>query len=249
MRKLALALLLTLAALPARAGFVHVAVAANFTQAAQEIARAFKAASGHDAVLSFGASGALYAQITQGAPYEVLLSADEERPQQAVAAGLALSETRFTYAIGRLALWSRDGRAAQGEAALRAGGSGKIAIAIANPASAPYGGAAIETLKALKLYDDLSPRLVQGASIAQTFQFAETGNAELAFVALAQVIGRSEGSRWLVPASLHRPILQDAVLLKTGAANEAARAFLAFLRSPQARAIIERFGYATGTTN
>ena len=247
MRKLALALLLTLAALPARAGFVHVAVAANFTQAAQEIARAFKAASGHDAVLSFGASGALYAQITQGAPYEVLLSADEERPQQAVAAGLALSETRFTYAIGRLALWSRDGRAAQGEVALRGGGSGKIAIA--NPASAPYGGAAIETLKALKLFDDLSPRLVQGASIAQTFQFAETGNAELAFVALAQVIGRGDGSRWLVPASLHRPILQDAVLLKTGAANEAARAFLAFLRGPQARAIIERYGYEAGAAS
>ena len=247
MRKLALALLLTMAALPARAGSTHVAVAANFTQAAQEIARAFKAASGHDAVLSFGASGALYAQITQGAPYEVLLSADEERPQQAVAAGLALSETRFTYAIGRLALWSRDGRAAQGEVALRGGGSGKIAIA--NPASAPYGGAAIETLKALKLFDDLSPRLVQGASIAQTFQFAETGNAELAFVALAQVIGRGDGSRWLVPASLHRPILQDAVLLKTGAANEAARAFLAFLRGPQARAIIERYGYEAGAAS
>ena len=247
MRILALALTLALAALLARAGSTHVAVAANFTQAAQEIARAFKAASGHDAVLSFGASGALYAQITQGAPYEVLLSADEERPRQAVAAGLALGETRFTYAIGRLALWSRDGRAAQGEAALRAGGSGKIAIA--NPASAPYGGAAIETLKALRLYEDLSPRLVQGASIAQTFQFAETGNAELAFVALAQVIGRSEGSRWLVPATLHRPILQDAVLLKTGAGKEPSLAFLAFLRGPQARAIIERYGYEAGAAN
>ena len=247
MRKLAVVFLLTLAALPAQAGSAHVAVAANFTQAAQEIARAFKAASGHEAVLSFGASGALYAQITQGAPYEVLLSADEERPRQAVAAGLALGETRFTYAIGRLALWSRDGRAAQGEAALRAGGSGKIAIA--NPASAPYGGAAIETLKALRLYEDLSPRLVQGASIAQTFQFAETGNAELAFVALAQVIGRSEGSRWLVPATLHRPILQDAVLLKTGAGKEPSLAFLAFLRGPQARAIIERYGYEAGAAN
>ena len=247
MRILAIALTMTLAALPARAGSVHVAVAANFTQAAQEIARAFKAASGHDAVLSFGASGALYAQITQGAPYEVLLSADEERPRQSVAAGLALGETRFTYAIGRLALWSRDTRAAQGEAALRAGGPGKIAIA--NPASAPYGGAAIETLKALRLFDDLSPRLVQGASIAQTFQFAETGNAELAFVALSQVIGRSDGSRWLVPQSMHKPILQDAVLLKTGVANDAARAFLAFLKGPQARAIIERHGYEAGAAN
>ena len=247
MRILALALTLTLAAPPAQAGSTHVAVAANFTQAAQEIARAFKAASGHDAVLSFGASGALYAQITQGAPYEVLLSADEERPRQAVAAGLTLGETRFTYAIGRLALWSRDGRASQGEAALRLGGSGKIAIA--NPASAPYGGAAIETLKALKLFDDLSPRLVQGASIAQTFQFAQTGNAELAFVALSQVISRSDGSRWLVPASLHKPILQDAVLLKAGAQKEAARAFLAFLRGSQARAIIERHGYEAGVAN
>ena len=132
---------------------------------------------------------------------------------------------------------------------LRCGRGGPGKIAIANPASAPYGGAAIETLKSLKLFDDLSPRLVQGASIAQTFQFAQTGNAELAFVALSQVITRSDGSRWLVPASLHKPILQDAVLLKTGAQKEAARAFLAFLRGPQARAIIERHGYEAGAAN
>ena len=247
MRIFALALALILTALPARAGSAHVAVEANFTQAAQDIASAFKVATGHEVVLSFGASGALYAQITQGAPFEILLSADQERPAQAVAAGLAAGETRFTYAIGKLVLWSRDGRAAQGEAALRAGGWGKLALA--NPASAPYGGAAIETLQSLKLYNELAPKIVQGASIAQTFQFAQTGNADLAFVALSQVIDRLEGGRWLVPQSLHKPILQDAVLLKAGAANEAATAFMTFLKGPQARAIIERRGYEAGAAN
>ncbi len=230
-------------ALPARAGSTHVAVAANFTETATTLAAAFKAATGHEAVLSFGASGALFMQITQGAPYEVLLSADQDRPRQAVETGLGLDETRVTYAIGALVLWSRDGRATLGDVALRSGNFRNLAIA--NPASAPYGGAAIETLQALKLYDALAPKIVQGASIAQTFQFAETGNAELAFVALSQVINRADGGRWLVPQSLYKPILQDAVLLKPGAANEAARAFMAFLKGPQARALIERQGYET----
>ncbi len=247
MRSFALALTLVLTwaltALPARAGSTHVAVAANFTETATTIAAAFKAATGHEAVLSFGASGALFMQITQGAPYEVFLSADEDWPRQAVEAGLALGDTRFTYAIGTLVLWSRDGRATLGAAALRAGSFRKLAIA--NPASAPYGQAALETIKALKLDTALTPKLVQGASIAQTFQFAETGNAELAFVALSQVINRTEGGRWVVPQSLHKPILQDAVLLKAGEGNEAARAFMAFLKGPDARSLIERQGYET----
>jgi molybdate transport system substrate-binding protein len=243
MRSFALAVTLALMILPARAGSTHVAVAANFTEAATGVAAAFKAATGHEAVLSFGASGALYAQITQGAPYEILLSADQEWPGKAVAAGLALDGTRFTYALGRLVLWSRDGRATRGDDALRAGDFRKLAIA--NPVAAPYGGAAVETLQALQLYDALAPKIVQGASIAQTFQFAETGNAELAFVALSQVINRTEGGRWLVPQSLYKPILQDAVLLKTGETNEAARAFMAFLKGPVARSLIARQGYET----
>ena len=243
MRRIAFAFILVLAALPAQAGSTHVAVAANFTEAANGIAAAFKSATGHEAVLSFGASGALYAQITQGAPYDILLSADQDRPRQAVEAGLASPDARFTYAIGKLALWSRDGRATLGEAALRAGDFNKLAIA--NPAAAPYGEAAIETLKALKLYDALSGKVVQGASIAQTFQFAETGNAELAFVALSQIVKRTEGGRWLAPQALYKPILQDAVLLKKGEANEAAKAFISFLKGDEARRLIEAQGYET----
>jgi molybdate transport system substrate-binding protein len=243
MRRTLLALLLMLLALPARAGSTNVAVAANFTETATAIAAAFKAATGHEAVLSFGASGALYAQITQGAPFDILLSADQERVRQTEEAGLAVPETRFTYAVGRLVLWSRDGRATLGDAALKAGGFRKLAIA--NPASAPYGGAAIETLRALKLYDGMKAKIVQGASIAQTFQFAATGNADMAFVALSQVISRTEGGRWLVPQTLHKPILQDAVLLRTGEANAAAKAFMAFLKGDDARFFIERQGYET----
>ena len=191
--------------------------------------------------MSFGASGALYAQITLGAPFDILLSADQERPRQLEEAGLTVPQTRFTYAVGALTLWSRDGRATLGEAALKSSAVRKLAIA--NPASAPYGEAAIETLQALKLYDGLKTKIVQGASIAQTFQFAETGNADMAFISLSQVINRGDGGRWLVPQMLYKPILQDAVLLKTGEANEAAKAFMAFLKSDAARFIIERQGY------
>jgi len=243
MRRILFAFLLTLCALPARAGSTTVAVAANFNEAATAIAAAFKAATRHEAVLSFGASGALHAQITQGAPFDVFLSADQERPRQAEEAGLAVPGARFTYAVGTLVLWSRDGRATLGDAALKAAGLRKLAIA--NPAAAPYGEAAIDTLQALNLYDSLKGKIVQGASIAQTFQFAETGNADMAFVALSQVINRTDGGRWLVPENLYRPILQDAVLLKAGEANEAAKAFLAFLKSDDARFIIQRLGYET----
>ncbi|TCT06799.1 molybdate ABC transporter substrate-binding protein [Aquabacter spiritensis] len=241
-----LALALLLAGRPAAADQTHVAVAANFTGAAKEIAAAFAQKTGHEAVLSFGASGQFYAQITQGAPFQVFLSADEERPRKLVADGLAPAESRFTYAIGKLVLWSRTAGLVTGEATLRSGSFAKIAIA--NPAAAPYGAAAIETMKAVKLYEMLQPKIVQGNSIAQTFQFADTGNAELGFVALSQVIDAA-GSRWVVPQDLYTPIRQDAVLLAKGVDSAAAEAFLVFLRSPEARAIIERYGYAFGASS
>ncbi|MFY9735009.1 MAG: molybdate ABC transporter substrate-binding protein [Rhodoplanes sp.] len=225
----------------AHAGETNVAVAANFTDAAKEIAATFKAKTGHQAVLSFGSSGQLYTQITQGAPFQIMLSADDERPTKLVADGLAVADSRFTYAIGKLALWSKTKDYVKGEETLKAGAFAKLAIA--NPTAAPYGAAAIDTLKALKLYEALQPKIVQGNNIAQTFQFIDTGNAELGFVALSQLAGEPAGSRWVVPQTLYTPIRQDAVLLKKGAGNEAAAAFLAFLKGPEARAIIEKFGY------
>jgi molybdate transport system substrate-binding protein len=234
-----------LAAPAAIAGTVHVAVAANFTEPAKEIAAAFKAASGHDAVLSFGASGPFQAQITQGAPFEVFLSADAERPKKLVDDGFALASNRFTYAIGKLVLWSAEPGFVQGAQTLQAGAFSKLAIA--NPAAAPYGVAALETLKALKLGDSLQSKIVMGESITQAQQFIETRNAELGFIALSQLAGLSSGSRWLVPQELYSEIRQDAVLLKTGATNEAASAFLLFLKGPAARAVIERYGYALAT--
>lgn len=240
MRFLTLAAALLLSG-TAAAAETNVAVAANFTDAAKEIAAAFKARTGHDAVLSFGSSGQLYTQITQDAPFQILLSADDERPRKAIEDGLGVADSRFTYAIGKLVLWSRQPGLVTGEATLKTGGFAKLSIA--NPAGAPYGTAAIETLKALGLQEALQPRIVQGNSIAQAFQFVDTGNAELGFVALSQLAGNPGGSRWLVPQALYTPIRQDAVLLKKGASNEAATGFMAFLKGPEARAIIEKFGY------
>ena len=232
-----------LAAGAATASEVRVAVAANFTEPAREIARGFEAATGHRAVLSFGSSGQFYAQIANGAPFEVFLSADVERPQKAEAEGLAVPGTRFTYATGRLVLWSRTPGLVKGQATLARGGFERLAIA--DPRTAPYGLAAVETLRSLGLYDRLSGKLVQGASIAQAYQFASTGAAEVGFVALSQVAKTRGGSRWIVPAHLHSPIAQQAVLLKPGADDPAARAFLAYLKGPQARAVIRRYGYET----
>lgn len=230
----------------AAAAETKVAVAANFTEAAREIAAAFKAKTGDEAVLSFGSSGQFYTQITQDAPFEIMLSADDARPKKLVADGLAVADSRFTYAIGKLVLWSRADGLVEGEETLRAGRFGKISLA--NPAAAPYGAAAVETLKALKLYEALQPKIVQGNSIAQAFQFVDTGNAELGFVALSQVI-KAAGSRWVVPQDLYTPIRQDAVLLKTGADSDTAKAFLTFLKGPEARAIIEKYGYASGASS
>jgi molybdate transport system substrate-binding protein len=236
------ALLALFAATPAFAGDTNVAVAANFTDAAKEIASAFKAKSGHDAILSFGSSGQLYTQITQDAPFQILLSADDERPKKLVEEGLGVADSRFTYAIGKLVLWSKSADLVKGEETLKTHGFTKLSIA--NPAAAPYGAAAIETLKALNLYDTLQPKIVQGNSIAQAFQFIDSANAELGFIALSQLGGNNGGSRWLVPQTLYTPIRQDAVLLKKGASNPAATEFLAFLKGADGRAIIEKFGYA-----
>jgi molybdate transport system substrate-binding protein len=244
---LGLAVCATAVAPPAIAADINVAVAANFTEPAKEIAALFERKTGKKVVFSFGASGQFYTQITQDAPFQVFLSADQERPEKAVNEGFAVPGSRFTYAVGKLVLWSRDPHLVKGESTLKDGAFTKIAIA--NPVAAPYGTAAIETMKALHVYDALQPKIVQGNSIAQTFQFIDTGNAELGFVALSQVIERKEGSRWLVPGNLYSPIKQDAVLLKKGADVEAAKAFLEFLKGPEAAAIETKFGYGTPETN
>ena len=226
----------------ALAAQTQVAVAANFSEPAKEIAAAFKAASGHTAILSFGSSGQFYAQIAHGAPFEVFLSADAERPLKAEREGLAAPRTRFTYAVGRLVLYSKTPGLVDGAGAVLATGRFNK-LAIADPASAPYGAAAVQTLRKLGVYDAVKPRIVTGGSIAQAYQFVATGAADLGFVALSQVIGEPGGSRWIVPAADHAPIDQQAVLLKTGKDNPAAKAFLGFLKGPAAAAIIRKYGY------
>jgi len=231
-----------LAATPVLAADTQVAVAANFTEPAKAIAAAFKAETGHTATLSFGSSGQFYTQMAHGAPYEVFLSADAERPEKAEQEGLSVPGTRFTYAVGRLVLYSKTpGLVDAKGAVLKSDRFAKLAIA--DPTAAPYGEAAVETMRKLKVYDALAPRIVRGSSITQTYQYVATGNAELGFVALSQVIDEPGGSRWLVPAADHAPIQQQAVLLRTGEKNPAARAFLTFLKSPTAIGIIKRYGY------
>ncbi|WP_036171370.1 molybdate ABC transporter substrate-binding protein [Massilia sp. 9096] len=230
----------------AQADEVQVAVAANFTAPMQRIAAQFEHDTGHKAVLAFGATGKFYAQIQNGAPFEVLLAADDETPAKLEQAGQTARGIRFTYAIGKLVLWSaKDGYVDPNGAVLRAGHFAHLAIG--NPKTAPYGAAAVETLKTLNLMDRLQSKLVQGENISQAQQFVSTGNAELGFVALSQVWhdGKlSSGSAWIVPSNLYSPIRQDAVILKKGEANPAARALTTYLRSDKARAIIRSFGYA-----
>jgi molybdate transport system substrate-binding protein len=230
-------------AFPANAATCNVAVAANFTAPAREIAQVFETRTGHKAMLSFGATGQFYAQITQAAPFQAFLSADESTPKRLVNDGLAVVDSLFTYAVGKLVLFSGQTGLVTGEQTLRDPKFTKIAIA--NPLAAPYGAAAVETMKALGVYEALSGKIVQGNDIAQTFQFVDTGNAEVGFVALSQAITREGGSRWIVPANIYRPIRQDAVLLRNGAENEAAKAFLAFLKGPEANTVIEKFGYTS----
>jgi molybdate transport system substrate-binding protein len=234
---------LGLGAWAAQAAETHLAVAANFTDPATEIAQVFAAKTGHKTTLSFGATGQLYTQITQGAPFHLFLSADEVAPKRLVDDGLAVGSSLFTYAVGRVVLFSRNRNLVNGEQILRDEKFNKIAIA--NPTTAPYGAAAVEVMKALGVYERLAGKIVQGSNISQTFEFVDTGNAELGFVALSQVIGRQDGSRWIVPTNLYTPIRQDAVLLKSGAGNEAARALVVFLKGPEAVTVIENYGYAT----
>lgn len=233
------------AAASAQADAVSVAVAANFTAPMQKIAADFEKDTGHKAQLSFGATGKFYAQIRNGAPFEVLLAADDETPARLEKEGLGVAGSRFTYAIGRLALWSaKPGYVDdQGEVLRKAEFRH---LAVANPKLAPYGAAAIETLTALGVVDALRPRFVQAENIAQAHQFVATGNAELGFVALSQILkdGKlAEGSAWLVPARLHAPIRQDAVVLDKGRGKPAAEALMKFLRGDKAQAVIRAGGY------
>ncbi|WP_226581667.1 molybdate ABC transporter substrate-binding protein [Acuticoccus sediminis] len=228
----------------AAADEVIAAVAANFTDATREIAAAFQEATGHTVSPSFASSGKLFAQISHGAPFQVFLSADTEKPERAEADGLAVAGTRFPYASGRLVLWSAaSGAFDDGAAYLAAGNFAHVAIA--NPKTAPYGAAALEVLEKLGVATAVAAKLVTGDNITQAFQFIATGNAEAGFVAASQVIAwdGAKGTLWEIPAELYSPILQEAVLLKPGEASEAARAFLAFLSSDAAREIIARHGY------
>ena len=221
---------------------VSVAVAANFVEPARAVAEAFHTATGDTALISPGASGQLFTQISHGAPYEVFLSADAERPQALVAGGYAVGQSRFTYAVGRLALYSTTPGLVDGQGLVLKRPDLRT-VAIADPAVAPYGVAAEETMRKLGAYDALKPKIVKGASIAQAYQFVATGAAEIGFVAQSQIVPVKGGSRWLVPEALHAPIEQQAVLLKAGANDPAARAFLDFLKTPAARTIISRYGY------
>lgn len=217
---------------------VHVAVAANFATPARHLAAPFLRETGHRVALSSGSTGKFYAQIKSGAPFEVLLSADEATPRRLEEDGLAVPGTRFTYATGRLALWSARPNLPMGEALLRKNDFQRLAIA--NPRLAPYGAAAQEVLEKLGLWANVRSKLVQGENIAQTFQFVSSGNAQLGFVALSQVQG---GSHWIVPATLHAPLKQDAVLLARGKDSAAAGSFLEFLRGPLAREVVRSYGY------
>jgi molybdate transport system substrate-binding protein len=240
-----LALFAGLAPLPALADEVQVAVAANFSAPMKLIALDFEKDTRHKAILSFGATGKFYAQISNGAPFDVFLAADDETPVRLEKEGGAVSGSRFTYATGKLVLWSaRPGLVdAQGEVLAK---NTFVKIAIAAPKLAPYGAAAVQTMTTLGLMAILAPRLVIGESIGQAFSFVSTGNAELGFLALSQVYDSGKlksGSAWIVPDKLHSPIRQDAVLLAKGKDNKAALALMAFLKTDKAKAVIRSFGY------
>ena len=234
----------------ARAAEATAAVATNFLVPLRVLAEEFTARTGHSLRISSGSTGQLYAQITNGAPYDVFLSADAARPLDLEEAGATVPGTRRTYALGRIVLWSADpGRVdAGGAQALGTLGDGKIAIA--NPEVAPYGVASQETLERLGFWEQFQDQLVRGINVAQVFQFVGTRNAAMGFIAMSQLAGRpkgGEGSIWIVPADLHGPIRQDMVLLKRAAGNEAAFAFLDFLAAPDILSRIEGFGYSAPT--
>lgn len=230
----------------AEAADVKVAVAANFAEALDSVSEAFARSGSDRVVASVGSTGQLYAKIRHGAPYDVFLAADTERPGLLVKEGLAVPQSQFTYAVGKLVLWSPDEATVTGPEVLRRDGWRHLAIA--SPELAPYGAAAEQTLRALSLWEAVQPKLVQGSNIGQTFQFVATGNAEIGFVALSQVASprnKMQGSQWPVPQDLYEPIRQDAVLLAASQETDAARRFLTFLRGEEADQIIAGYGYGS----
>lgn len=234
-----------LLATSAFAAEINVAVAANFTAPMKIIAADFERATGHKALLTFGATGKLYVQIKNGAPFEVFLAADHETPAKLEKENDAVQGSRLTYAVGKLALWSAKPDFVDDKGDVLKKGNFEH-IAIASPKLAPYGAAAVELLGKIGLLSTLQPKFVQGENIAQTYQFVSTGNAELGFVALSQIYedGRlKNGSAWIIPASLHTPIRQDAVILTKGKGNPAASALMEFLKTEKSRTVIKSFGY------
>ena len=234
-------------ALPAGAEEIQVAVAANFTAPAQELAPIFEKQTGNKVKLSFGSTGAFFAQINNGAPFDILLAADDTTPAKLLANGNGVKGSAFTYAQGKLVFWSADPKLVDKDGkAVKEMKFNKCAVA--DPKLAPYGEAAYETLKSLKLLDKYEPKFVTGNNIGKTFQFVKTGNAEVGFVALSQVYKNgkiTEGSGWIVPSKYYQPIRQDAVLLKHGEKSAAAKSFLKFLQSAEANKLKQSYGYAT----
>lgn len=230
-----------------RAEEALVAVAANFSAPMQQIAASFQKDTGHQLRMSYGATGGFYAQIKNGGPFDVFLSADQITPQKLEAEGLGVALTRFNYATGQLVVWSKqDGLVDDKGQVLRNKNIQRIAMA--NPKLSPYGVAAWETMTALGLLEELKPKIVQGDSIAQTYQFVSTQNAQVGFVALSQVFANGQltsGSGWIVPPHLYKPIRQDVILLKNGKDNLAAKAFLIYLKGEKAKAVMKSYGYLT----
>ncbi len=223
---------------------LSVAVAANFNAPMKQIAAEFEKDTGHKVVASFGSTGKFYAQIKNGAPFEVLLTADDETPTKLIKENAAVAGSQFTYAIGKLMLWSaKPGVVDAAGEVLKKGGFDHIALV--DPKLAPYGAAAVEAMKALGVYDSLQPKIVTAENITQAYQFISSGNSQLGFVALSQVLkeGNIEGSTWQVPANLYTPIRQDAVVLDKGRGKPAAEALMKFLKTVKAKAIIKSFGY------
>ncbi len=229
----------------AHADDVSLAVAANFTAPMQKIAADFEKDTGHKAQLAFGSTGKFYAQIKNGAPFQVLLSADDETPLKLEQEGQAVAGSRFTYAIGRLVLWSPQANYVDNKGEVLKSERFQH-LAVANPKTAPYGTAAMEVLKKLGLLERVQGKIVQGENIAQTHQFVASGNAELGFVALSQVYIDGQipsGSAWIIPSSMHEPLRQDAVLLNNGKGKVAAEALLKYLKTDKAKATMRAFGY------
>ncbi len=239
-----LLLSLSFSAASARAEDLRIAVAANFLSTLQQLEHEFERVTPHEMTVIAGSTGLLYAQIRNGAPFDVLLAADQQRPAQLAADGFGDADSVFTYAIGRLVLWSADAERLTGQKLTQLTEQTFRWLAIAEPKIAPYGIAAQQTLEHLGAWDTLQTRIVKGQNVAQTFAMADTGNAELGFVSLAQVLARGgESSHILVPEEAHEPIRQDAIVLRRAAGNPAAAAFIEYLHSQQAGEIIERSGY------